>query len=73
MVYSLKLAILKDSFGVFIGQYVTKGTYLATCGNSGRSPEPHIHFQLQTIPTIGAQTLEYPISYFIERNGRERN
>lgn len=64
--------IKKDSFGVFVGQYVTKGTYLATCGNSGRSPEPHIHFQLQTIPTIGAQTLEYPISYFIERNGAEK-
>ena len=62
----------KDSFGVFIGQYVTKGTYIATCGNSGRSPEPHIHFQLQTIPTIGAQTLEYPISYFIERIGTDK-
>lgn len=64
--------VKKDSFGVFIGQYVTKGTYLATCGNSGRSPEPHIHFQLQTLPTIGAQTLEYPISYFIERTGSEK-
>lgn len=64
--------IKKDSFGVFVGQYVTKGTYLATCGNSGRSPEPHIHFQLQTVPTVGAPTLEYPISYFIERNGTER-
>ena len=62
----------KDSFGVFIGQYVTKGTYIATCGNSGRSPEPHIHFQLQTIPTIGAQTLEYPISYFIERHESDK-
>ncbi len=64
--------IKKDSFGVFIGQYVTKGTYLARCGNSGRSPEPHIHFQLQTIPIVGAKTLEYPISYFIERHGNER-
>jgi len=64
--------IKKDSFGVFIGQYVTKGTYLARCGNSGRSPEPHIHFQLQTIPVVGAKTLEYPISYFIERQGNER-
>ncbi len=64
--------IKKDSFGVFVGQYVTKGTYLATCGNSGRSPEPHIHFQLQTIPTVGAPTLEYPISYFIERTGLEK-
>lgn len=64
--------IKKDSFGVFIGQYITKGTYLATCGNSGRSPEPHIHFQLQTLPTIGAPTLQYPIAYFIERNGAEK-
>jgi murein DD-endopeptidase MepM/ murein hydrolase activator NlpD len=64
--------IKKDSFGVFIGQYVTKGMYLATCGNSGRSPEPHIHFQLQTIPTVGAKTLTYPISYFIERKGTEK-
>ncbi len=65
--------IKKDSFNVFVGQYVTKGTYLATCGNSGRSPEPHIHFQLQTIPTIGAVTLPYPIAYFIERNGTAKS
>ena len=64
--------IKKDSFGVFIGQYVTKGTYLATCGNSGRSPEPHIHFQLQNMPTIGAKTMAYPIAYFIERKGTEK-
>jgi urea transporter/murein DD-endopeptidase MepM/ murein hydrolase activator NlpD len=64
--------IKKDTFGVFIGQYVTKGTYLARCGNSGRSPEPHIHFQLQTLPTVGAKTLAYPISYFIERQGIEK-
>ncbi len=64
--------VKKDSFNVFIGQFITKGTYLATCGNSGRSPEPHIHFQLQTTPTVGAPTLEYPISYFIERTGAER-
>jgi len=65
--------IKKDSFGVFVGQYITKGTYVATCGNSGRSPEPHIHFQLQTLPTIGAKTINYPIAYFIERNGLEKN
>ncbi len=65
--------VKKDSFNVFIGQYVTKGTYLATCGNSGRSPEPHIHFQLQILPTIGAKTLEYPIAYFIERSGSEKS
>jgi urea transporter len=64
--------VKKDSFNVFIGQYVTKGTYLARCGNSGRSPEPHIHFQLQTVPTVGAKTLPYPIAYFVERMGTQR-
>lgn len=64
--------VKKDSIAVFVGQYVTKGTYLATCGNSGRSPEPHIHFQLQTLPIIGSKTLAYPIAYFIERNGIEK-
>ncbi|MBI1836297.1 MAG: urea transporter [Flavobacteriia bacterium] len=58
----------KDSFKVSIGDYVTKGTILATCGNSGRSPEPHIHFQVQLNPKIGSTTISYPIGYFIEKN-----
>jgi urea transporter len=33
--------IKKDSFKVFIGDFVTKGTIIATCGNSGRSPHPY--------------------------------
>ncbi|MGZ3919704.1 MAG: urea transporter [Bacteroidia bacterium] len=64
--------IKKDTFGVFVGQYVKKGTYLAMCGNSGRSPEPHIHFQLQTTPVVGEKTMAYPIAYFIERQGTEK-
>lgn len=62
----------KDSVGVFIGQYVYKGDYLAMCGNSGRSPEPHIHFQLQTTPVLGDKPIEYPIAYYIERKGEKR-
>jgi urea transporter/murein DD-endopeptidase MepM/ murein hydrolase activator NlpD len=64
--------IKKDSIGVYIGQYIYRGTYIGTCGNSGRSPEPHIHFQLQTIPIVGAKTLAYPFGYFIERIGTEK-
>jgi urea transporter/murein DD-endopeptidase MepM/ murein hydrolase activator NlpD len=59
--------IKKDSFKIFVGEFVTKGTVLATCGNSGRSPEPHIHFQLQLSSTLGSITIEYPIAYFIEK------
>lgn len=56
----------KDSFKVKTGEFVSKGQILATCGSSGRSPEPHLHFQVQLTPRIGSKTKEYPISYFIE-------
>ncbi|MDX1904257.1 MAG: urea transporter [Thermonemataceae bacterium] len=57
----------KDSIKVRIGDFVTKGTLLATCGSSGRSPEPHLHFQVQLSPQIGSKTYAYPIAYFIEK------
>ena len=55
----------KDSFKVKQGDYVRKGDVLAQCGNSGRSPEPHLHFQLQNNAAVGSKTLQYPISYYI--------
>ncbi len=57
----------KDSFNVSVGDYITKGTVIGKCGNSGRSPEPHIHFQLQIDPKVGAKTVSYPIAYFLEK------
>lgn len=57
----------KDSFKVAVNDYVQKGDVLAKLGNSGRSPEPHIHFQLQATPFIGSKTLEYPMSAFIKK------
>ncbi len=58
--------IKQDTFKVAIGDYVYRGQWLASCGNSGRSPEPHIHFQLQTTPHVGSKTLNYPLAYFME-------
>ena len=57
----------QDSFKVQVGDYVTKGTILASCGNSGRSPEPHLHFQVQLTPEIGAKTHPYPFGYYFEK------
>lgn len=57
----------QDSFKVQVGDYVTKGTILASCGNSGRSPEPHLHFQVQLTPEIGAKTYRYPFGYYFEK------
>ncbi len=58
----------RDSFKVKVGDFVEKGAVLANCGNSGRSPEPHVHFQLQLSPKIGSRTIPYPIAYFLEES-----
>ena len=49
------------------GDRVRRGEALALCGNSGRSPEPHLHFQFQATDKLGDRTLAYPFGYFIER------
>jgi murein DD-endopeptidase MepM/ murein hydrolase activator NlpD len=58
----------KGSFKVSKGDYVKCGDILANCGNSGRSPQPHIHFQVQAFPKPGAKTIDYPISYYLKTN-----
>ncbi len=47
----------QNSIVVVPGQFVHRGDILGYCGNSGRSPVPHIHFQLQSVPEIGAPTI----------------
>jgi urea transporter len=61
-----QLSHLKQgSIKVKIGDFLKKGDQIANLGNSGRSPQPHIHFQLQATPYVGAETLKYPLSYYI--------
>lgn len=57
----------KGSILVHKGQYVEQGTQLANCGNSGRSPYPHLHFQFQTSSEIGAHTLSYPFAAYLSK------
>jgi hypothetical protein len=35
------------------GDLVTTGQEIGDCGNSGNTSEPHLHFHLQTTPTLG--------------------
>ncbi len=65
--YSKLSHLKKNSIKVKKDSFVKKGDIIAMCGNSGRSPEPHLHFQLQSTPHIGSKTLHYPISYFYSR------
>ncbi|GMN89635.1 urea transporter [Francisella sciaenopsi] len=51
--------IMQFSLKVKIGDYVKVNDILAKCGNSGYSPEPHIHIQVQSDATLGSATREF--------------
>jgi hypothetical protein len=40
-------------------------------GNSGRSPYPHLHFQLQATPYVGSVTLDHPVGYYILKTAKD--
>ncbi len=46
-------------FKVREGDRVRQGQLLGYLGNSGRSPVPHLHMQMQTLPDIGASTIPF--------------
>lgn len=64
-VYTQLSHLKKESIKVKKGDYVKYGEVLAQCGNSGRSPYPHLHFQIQNNPVIGSGTTDYPFSYYL--------
>ncbi len=68
--YSQLSHLKKHSFKTVKGAYVKQGDIIAYCGNSGRSPEPHLHLQIQATPFVGSKTLAYPVAFF---NVRENN
>jgi len=58
------------SIKVSEGETVKYGQVLASCGNTGRSPYPHLHFQVQEFPFIGSATMDYPISNYVLHEGK---
>jgi len=56
------LAHLKQgSLQVVEGQAVQVGDWIGSCGNSGYSPEPHLHLHVQALPGAGAATLPFTL------------
>ncbi|MEI6047452.1 MAG: urea transporter [Bacteroidota bacterium] len=68
--YSKLCHLRKGSIPVKAGDNVHYGQVIGKVGNSGRSPYPHLHFQIQSTPYIGSKTLKYPIFVYLE-NGKE--
>jgi len=58
--YIVKLAhFASHSIYVVEGQWVDVGTVLGLCGNSGNSPQPHIHIQMQVDYSPSAATMPF--------------
>ncbi len=58
----------KKSLKVKIGDQVEIGQIIASCGNSGYSPEPHIHFQIQYLQVIGSTSFKFKIPNAITKS-----
>ncbi len=66
--YSKLCHLQKGSIVVKVGDNLHYGQLIGKVGNSGRSPYPHLHFQLQPTPYIGSKTLNYPLFAYLEDN-----
>ena len=65
--YYVLLAHLKcGSAAVYAGQRVFRGTLLGQCGNSGRSPVPHLHLQIQNSGYVGGATRPFCLKHYVE-------
>lgn len=66
--YSSISHLKEDGIKVKVGDFVKKGSIIGLCGNSGRSPFPHIHFQFQVSDKLGDKTMQYPFAYFLQKS-----
>ena len=62
---------LQGSVAVTLGQRVRDGAFLGNCGNSGRSPVPHLHLHVQAGPLPGAATVPFVLKHYIERDSAD--
>lgn len=51
--------LMEKSARVKVGDSVERGMILGSCGNSGYSPQPHIHVQVQATEFVGGATLPF--------------
>lgn len=69
--YSLLCHFIPGSITCTEGSFVKRGQRIGACGNSGRSPLPHLHFHLQATPQIGAPTIDIEMRDVVSCEGQE--
>ncbi|MFU8843370.1 MAG: urea transporter [Bacteroidales bacterium] len=67
-IYSKFSHLKLNSLKVYKDAFVKRGDIIALAGNSGRSPIPHLHFQIQSDPFIGSKTIDYPMAKYLLRS-----
>jgi len=81
------LVIIEDTRGFFVelshlacgsiqvkeGDWVEQGVLLGHCGNSGYSPQPHLHIQVQGTAEIGSYTLPFSFLNYQEEGQHYAN
>ena len=60
--YVLLAHLQKDSIKVALNTFVAPGQILALVGNSGRSPQPHLHMHVQESYVLGSRTVPFHLS-----------
>lgn len=61
----------QGSLSVSEADHVVPGQRLARCGNSGRSPQPHIHLHVQRGYSLGCATVPFHLSSVIIRQAEK--
>ncbi|MGI4886286.1 MAG: urea transporter [Janthinobacterium lividum] len=71
--YSQLSHLRPHSVPVRPGDAVRRGDVLGHCGSSGRSPEPHLHFQVQATAAVGSATRAHPLAAFLVENSDDES
>lgn len=58
--------LAQNSIRVKVGDWVERGALLGACGNSGHSPQPHLHIQCQLTAAPGAATIPFSFAGFTD-------
>lgn len=61
--------LMHGSSKVTAGEWIQQGQALAQVGNSGRSPVPHLHMNLQPSSYLGTPTQAYGVISYLESDG----